>query len=262
VIATDLDRTLIWDDYRLRPRTLEALARARGAGLPVIVVTGRMVQSARRVLAPAGSTDPLICYQGAAVVAADGTWLLHEPIELDLAREAVASVQAEGYGLNVYVDDELYVARVTPEAEQYATFQGIELHVVGELLDWLDRRPKKLVVIGDPDALDHLGAGLREQFAGRLWVAKSLPFFLELAAEGVSKASGLGFLAERMGFTRERTLTFGDGENDLELVDWGGYAVAVENADDRVKALADWICPPAAEEGVAQVIEALLDSRT
>jgi Cof subfamily protein (haloacid dehalogenase superfamily) len=245
----------------LRPRTLAALSRARDEGLHVIVATGRMVQSARRVLEPAGSTDPLVCYQGAAVIAADGTWLLHEPIPLLLAREAIEAVQAEGYGLNIYVDDELYVSEVTPEAERYATFQGIELHTVGSVLDWLDRPPTKLVVIGDPDALDELGVRMREQFAGRLWVTKSLPFFLEFANEGVSKASGMGFLVERLGFSRERTVAFGDGENDLDLIEWGGFGVAVENAVPGVKAIADWVCPPAAEEGVAQVIEAVLDSR-
>ncbi len=150
---------------------------------------------------------------------------------------------------------------MTPESERYATFQQIELHTVGSMLDWLDRAPTKLVVIGDPDALDELGARMRERFDGRLWVTKSLPFFLELAAEGVSKASGLEFLSRRLGFARERTLAFGDGENDLELVEWGGYGIAVSNADERVLALADWVCPSAEEEGVAQVIEALLDSR-
>ena len=88
-------------------------------------------------------------------------------------------------------------------------------------------------MIGDPDALDELGVRMREQFDGRLWVTKSLPFFLEFADEGVSKASGLGFLAERLGFSRERTVAFGDGENDLDLVEWGGFGVAVENADPR-----------------------------
>ena len=125
----------------------------------MIVVTGRMVQSARRVLEPSGSSEPLVCYQGAVVVDADGSWLLHEPIRLELAREAIAAVQAEGYGLNVYVDDELYVSQVTPEAERYSTFQQIALHTVGDLLAWLDRPPTKLVVIGDPDALDGLGGG-------------------------------------------------------------------------------------------------------
>jgi Cof subfamily protein (haloacid dehalogenase superfamily) len=251
---------LISDDYVLRPRTLAALERAREAGLRVIVVTGRMVQSAQRVVAPAGSTEPLVCYQGAVVVDADGSWLLHEPIALDVAREAIAAVQAEGYGLNVYVDDELYVSHVTPESERYASFQQIELHTIGPVLDWLDRAPTKLVVIGDPDELDGLGERVRQQFDGRLWVTKSLPFFLEFADKGVSKASGMEFLAERLGFSRERTVAFGDGENDLDLIEWGGFGVAVDNADPQVKAIADWIGPAAAEEGVAQVIEALLDS--
>jgi hydroxymethylpyrimidine pyrophosphatase-like HAD family hydrolase len=57
------------------------------------------------------------------------------------------------------------------------------------------------------------------------------------------------------------TVAFGDGENDVELLQWAGYGVAVANAHERVLAVADWVCPPAAEEGVAQVIEAFLDSR-
>ena len=126
---------------------------------------------------------------------------------------------------------------MTPEAERYAQFQGIPLHTVGDLDAWLDRPPTKLVCIGDPDALDGLGELMRERFAGRLWVTKSLPFFLEFATEGVSKSSALAFLADWLGFARERTVTIGDGENDLDLVAWGGYGVAVENADERVKAV-------------------------
>ncbi|HWE81057.1 MAG TPA: Cof-type HAD-IIB family hydrolase [Gaiellaceae bacterium] len=262
MIATDLDRTLISDDYVLRPRTLAAIARARAAGIRVIVVTGRMVQSARRVLAPAEMTDPLVCYQGAAVVDADGTWLLHEPIELELAREAIAAVEERGFGLNVYVDDELYVAEVTPEAERYSLFQKIPLHTVGDLASWLSKPPTKLVCIGDPVELDELRMPMQERFEGRLWVTKSLPFFLEFAADGVSKGSGLDFLAERVGFSKEKTICFGDGENDLDLMDWGAFGIAVENADARVKALSDWVCPPVSEEGVARVIEAVLDSGT
>ena len=199
----------------------------------MIVVTGRMVQSLRRVLEPAGLREPVICYQGAAVVDADGSWLLHVPIELELAREAIAAVEAEGYDPNVYVGDELYVSRVTPNAERYSSFQHIPLHPVGDLLEWLDRPPTKLVCVGDPDALDELGERMRERFAGRLWVTKSLPYFLEFATLGVSKGSGLDFLAERLGFSRERTVAFGDGENDVELVEWAGYGIAVENAHER-----------------------------
>jgi len=159
------------------------------------------------------------------------------------------------------VDDELYVAEITPEARRYADFQDLELHPVGDLLDWLDRPPTKLVVIGDPEPLDGLKQRMLDRFEGRLYISKSLPYFLEFASPDVTKAAGLDFLAEHVGFTHERTVAFGDGENDIELVDWVGYGVAVENAHDLVKEVADFVCPSVDEEGVAQVLEAYLDSR-
>ena len=95
----------------------------------------------------------------------------------------------------------------------------------------------------------------------RLYISKSLPHFLEFADKGVTKASGLEFLARHLGFTAEQTVAFGDGENDRELLDWAGYAVAVANAHEDLLRSADLVCPPADEEGVAQVIEAYLESR-
>jgi hydroxymethylpyrimidine pyrophosphatase-like HAD family hydrolase len=115
--------------------------------------------------------------------------------------------------------------------------------------------------VGEPSGLDVLEGRMKERFDGRLYISKSLPFFLEFASPSVTKATGIAFVAERLGFARERTVAFGDGENDVELLDWAGYAVAVANAHERVLAVADLVCPPPDEEGVAQVIEAYLDSR-
>ena len=77
----------------------------------------------------------------------------------------------------------------------------------------------------------------------------------------MTKGSGLDFLAARLGFLPERTIAFGDGQNDIELLEWAGFGVAVSDADQRLLAIADFVCPPATEEGVAQVIEALVHSR-
>jgi hypothetical protein len=221
-----------------------------------------MVQSLRRVMAPAALPDPVICYQGAAVISADGTWLLHVPIDVELAREAIAAVESYGYDPNVYVDDELYVSRVTPGSEAYAGFQQIPIHAVGDVKAWLPAPPTKVVCVGDPAALDDLGVRMRDLLGDRLWVTKSLPHFLEFASLGVSKGSALDFLSEHLGFARERTVAFGDGENDVQLIEWAGYGVAVGNAHERVRAAADWICPPAADEGVAAVLEALVEALT
>jgi hypothetical protein len=179
-------------------------------------------------------------------------------VPLDEALAAIAAVEDEGFPLNCYVDDLLYVARVTPEARAYADFQHLELHEVGDLRSWLEQPPTKLVVVGDPVALDGLELRLKAAFGGRLYISKSLPYFLELAHPSVTKAAGLDFLTQRLGIPRERTIAFGDGENDVELVEWAGFGIAVSNAHDRVLEAADWVCPSAEEEGVAQVLEALL----
>jgi Cof subfamily protein (haloacid dehalogenase superfamily) len=250
----------VWEDSTLQERTIAALQRAQTAGIAVVVVTGRMVKSVRRALAPAGLHSPVICYQGAVVADADGKWLRHEPLPLELARETIAVLADEGYSPNVYVDDELYVAADTEAARAYAALNRIDFHVVGPLLDWLEEPPTKLVAVGDPAALDELEVRMKERLGAREYISKSLPHFLEFAQKGVTKGAGLDFLSEHLGLSRERAIAFGDGENDVELVDWPAYGIAMGNAVERVKAVARWVCPPAAEEGVAQVLEALLDS--
>jgi Cof subfamily protein (haloacid dehalogenase superfamily) len=262
-LACDLDRTLIAEDVVLRPRTRAAIAAARARGLHVIVVTGRMFRSVRPYLAEAGLDEPVVCYQGAVVAdPATGEFLRHVPIPRDVALEAIDAVVGAGFHLNCYVDDLLYVAEVTPEARAYADFQHLEIHAVGDLHAWLTKDPTKLVAVGDPRALDGLEAELKPRFAGRLYVSKSLPYFLEFANPAVSKGSGLDFVATGLGFTPAQTVAFGDGENDVELLEWADYGVAVANAHERVLTIADFVCPSVDDEGVAQVIEAMLvDSR-
>jgi len=234
----------------------------RAAGIPVVVATGRMFRSARPYVLSAGITEPLVCYQGALVAdPVSGEFLRHVPMPLPEAREAIEATSREGYTMLCYVDDELYVARETPESDAYAGFQNLPVHVVGDLLGWLSEPPTKLVAVGDPLALEALEVRMKEQFGPRLYISKSLPHFLEFAAPEVTKASGMEYVAQLRGFSAEGTVAFGDGENDVELLEWAGYAVAVANAHARLLAIADDVCPPVDEEGVAQVLESFLDSR-
>ena len=206
-------------------------------------------------------TDPVVCYQGAVVAdPASGAFFFHRPIPLANARDAIDAVLGAGFHLNAYVDDDLYVAELNDEAKRYSEFQHIPVNAVGDLRAWLDRDPTKLVAVGDPDALSALEAELKPRFAGRLFISKSLPYFLEFAHPDVSKGSGLAFVAERLGFTSAETVAGGDGENDRELLDWAGFRVAVANAHPDILARADLVVSPVQEEGVAALLEAYLHS--
>jgi Cof subfamily protein (haloacid dehalogenase superfamily) len=228
----------------------------------VLIATGRMFRSVRPYAQAAGVDEPLVCYQGAAVVdPGSGEFLLHEPIELDLAREAIDVLQLAGYAPNCYVDDELVVAHHTPYSEAYAAFQHLPVHEVGDLLAWLAKPPTKLVAVGDPGELQTLRSEIAPRFDGRLYMTTSLPWLLELGNPIVSKATGVAFVAKRLGIEPGRIVAFGDGENDVEMIDWAGFGIAVEHSHARLLEHADWTCPGPEDQGVAQVIEAYLHSR-
>ena len=227
----------------------------------MLLVTGRMFRSVRPYALAAGIDDPVVCYQGAVVAdPVSGEFLRHVPMPLEEAREVITEIGKLGYTILVYIDDNLYVSHETKESSAYAGFQHLPVNVVGDLLTWLPKTPTKLVTVGDPAVLDALEIEMKARFGERLYISKSLPHFLEFASPQVTKGTGLEFAAERLGFSRERTVAFGDGENDVDLLEWAGYGVAVANAHPRVLAVADFVCPSVDEEGVAQVVEALLDS--
>ena len=257
----DLDGTVLDETFQPSARTTEAIASAEADGIACLVATGRMFVSARRIAAQLGIRRPLVCYQGALVAdPVSGEVLVHRPIEAPLAREILRAMPTEhARHSNLYIDDELYVGAENEATRRYSQVSGVEMHIVGPLADWIERPTTKIVTVGRPEEMDVLRDELQPLFGSRAFIAKSLPYFLEFAAPGVTKGAGLDFLAAHMGFTKERTIAFGDGENDVELVEWAGFGIAVENAHDRVKAVADWVCPSAEAEGVAQTIEALLD---
>ena len=169
-------------------------------------------------------------------------------------------MQAEGYPLNCYVGDELYVAEHTAASEAYASFQHLEVHAVGDLLAWLSEPPTKLVAVGDPVELDGArSSGCSSSFDGRMYISKSLPYFLEFASPEVTKASGLAFVAEQLGFSQER-----DGRvrrrRERRRARSSGPAT---RSRSRTRTSACSPSPtssarPCSEEGVAQVIEAYL----
>jgi hypothetical protein len=220
-----------------------------------------MFRSVAPYLEEAGIGEPVVCYQGAAVVdPASGEFLLHVPLALDVARDAIVALDELGLSPNVYVDDELYVARETEYSRAYSVFQHLPVTEVGDLLAWLDREPTKLVQVADPALIAEIRPGLEQRFGGSMFVTTSLPHMLELGNPSVTKGSGIAFAAAQLGIDLDHVVAFGDGENDVELLEVVATGVAIETGHPRLLAIADATCAGPAEDGVASVIESVLDS--
>lgn len=255
LIALDLDGTLFDHDLRIHPRVAEAIRRTLAAGHVVTLATGRMYCATRPFAEQLGLTAPLICYQGALVRDETNT-LLHLTLPLAITREAIAFARAHEVHLNVYLDDVLYVAEMTPEAEFYHSLSPMApVEVVGDLLAFVQREPTKVVFVCDEAQTPALLAEAAQRWGRVAQVVQSHARFVELTHREVSKGRALLLLAEHLGIAPTRTLAIGDNRNDESMLRAAAVGVAMGNAAPEVQAIADWVAPPVHAQGVAAALE-------
>ncbi len=129
----------------------------------------------------------------------------------------------------------------------------------GPLADIWDRAAVKLLVRHetlDPEEFRDRVIAAVGDIANATW---SIPGLVEISAAGVTKASALVGLCESLGVAASDVVAFGDMPNDIAMLEWAGTSYAVANAHESVLAIADHVAPSYDEEGVAQVMEELLE---
>ncbi len=254
-IAADLDGTLRPEGKTFTPRVRQAVRDAEAHGVRVVMATGRMFRTAVAFARELGLHDAIICDQGATIRDLRTNDLLFEMrMPLDLAREVVASASPE-MTLLVCLDEEFYVARLTQEAKDFVGRHQEHLHCVSRLLDVLTRAPQKLVFVNDAAVSTALLRDYSARFGKHLQVVQSYPLYVELTHPGVSKGTAVAWLARRWGILQRQVIAIGDQDNDRSMIEWAGLGVAMGNAIEGVKQIADFVAPSADDDGVAQVIE-------
>ncbi|ATW25911.1 Cof-type HAD-IIB family hydrolase [Candidatus Formimonas warabiya] len=256
LIAVDLDDTLLDDRCRISPRSKDVIQQAQAKGVQVTLATGRMYRSALPFALDLHIDVPLITYQGSLVkTSVTKEILYHRTVPAELAKEVVALGEREDLSINVYLDDDLYVHKITSEVRTYCRLARVPYQEVGNLSSILDRDPTKLLFIGAAEKLDHLWIKVKKIFGDRLYITKSKPQYLEFTHPQGTKGHGLSAVARHLGVQKEEIIAFGDSFNDLELFRNAGFAVAMANARDEIKKEAHYVTGSNNEEGVARAIE-------
>ncbi|MEF2278699.1 HAD family hydrolase [Deinococcus sp. YIM 134068] len=264
LIATDLDGTLLRPDLSVSARTRAALDTARSAGIHIVPVTARQPRGLRLIAEAAGFTEYALCGNGAYGIHLGTGELLFESHVSVAAQRALAealAVRVPGVlfvsvreGGEVFVAQEGYAA-ITHFQDHKREPEGLGLHTLDDVL----AAPSlKFIVRHATLTPRELLAELRALNLGGFAVTHSGAPFLEVLAEGVSKAWGLALLCERLGMRREEVLAFGDAPNDAEMLAWAGRGVAMGNAEPEAMEAADEVTLTNDEDGVAHVIERLM----
>ena len=263
--AFDLDGTVLRRDLEITGRTVSALEGLRERGVRLVVATGRRFEGASehaRRLGFAGY-DPIICYGGSMVRRMNGETLLHRTLPRDLGAEVLEWAAERDLHARVFVDGHIVTSPHTTAAERYLRrSEEPGVSVVDSPSRWLRgdaaEEPTKLVLVDHPDGVPRWLGEAREAFAGRLFVTRSLPHYVEIGGLEGTKSRALGFLCERWGIDPGRIIAFGDADNDIDMLRFAGHGVAVGGMTDEVRRAADAVAPPVDEDGVASYLEGLM----
>lgn len=254
LIAADLDGTLRADQQPFSPRLREAVRRAQARGARVVIATGRMYRTAAP-FARALGLGAIICDHGATIREVQSEEVLFQKtVPFDLAREVIARA-SDDLGVLACIAEEFYTPRLSPSIERFVNVYRDYLHVVPHLAAALPGEPQKIIFINDESVTDSLFVELKIHFGRVLQVVQSYPLYVELTHRDTSKGNAVAWLAAHWGIAREEVMALGDHDNDRSMIEWAGWGVAMGNAIERVKALADFVAPSAEEDGAAVVIE-------
>ncbi|MEX2444650.1 MAG: Cof-type HAD-IIB family hydrolase [Alkalispirochaeta sp.] len=260
LLATDIDDTILAPDGSLPDSNHAALQDLHRRGIAVVFSSGRATASLRRVAQ--GIVEPaddefLISFNGARVTSVlSGNVLLEHLIDPATIADIAAYTRDHSLLIHGYDGDTFVAEHTAPghreRSEQYARDTGMEWTAVPELGTALPSGSAKLLVIGDHEELTEHRQALIEIGGGRLDVTFSKPTYLEVVPVGISKGSALAALAEHLSIPIAETVAVGDSLNDVEMIRAAGLGVAVANARDELKAVADVVLERSAEEGAIQ----------
>lgn len=266
LLVLDIDGTIAGHSNTISAGVKQAIVAAQARGIQVAIATGRMYRSALRFHHEIGSTLPLMAYQGA--------WI-QDPITQKIHRHWVVSREIAHQlidyfeqpelrsllSVHFYINDQLYVREVTRETQIYAERSGITAIPVGDLRQVLTNEPTKILALSDDtDVIDQLLGNLRRQYTpAELYLTTSVATFFEATNASVNKGTAVRFLAEELlGLQLANVMAIGDNFNDVEMLEYVGFGVAMGNAPAGVQAIAQWVAPSVEEDGAAVAIEKFL----
>ena len=264
IIATDLDHTLLDSNRAVSARTRAALDAAREAGIWVVPATARQPIGLVGIAEQAGFDSWALCSNGAfAINLSTQELLFAEELDVPTLTELSAAIDAAIPGLK-FASIQQAGARFVAQ-HGYAELAHFEDHkrdpatMGGVPLTEVVAAPSLKLIVRHPDMapaalFDRVNALELTCYESTLSGAP----FVELSAAGITKASGLATLCGHLGIDRADVLAFGDGMNDIAMLEWAGHGVAMANADSTVQRAADEVTRSNNDDGVAQVIERLL----
>lgn len=254
LIAIDMDGTLITSDKKITERSRKALLDAEKAGAYVVLATGRMAANVKVLASDLGLHSPVICGGGSQVVDKDYNLIHTCYIEPEITKQVLDYCKENGLYCQVFDGPNYIFQKYMPQTDIYRDISGLNPVEDPDLYNKEEINTAKVLIIEDAEKLVKIQAELKEKFP-MLNIGRSRPTFLELNNPKGNKGVALKVLSEKLGLKPEELIAIGDNQIDAPMIEFAGLGVAVGNALDEIKEIAQYVSADNDHEGVTEVIE-------
>lgn len=253
-IFLDVDGTLLTSDYRITPRTREALLAARDKGHVIAICSGRAVRGLDTVTDQLGFIPVRSTLNGAYIVAEDGSLISEQVFDAPVATDIASRIESLGLSYMFFSnedwgtasDNELYHYEY-----QIVRRPGIQM----DIKDFVkERRIHKLLAWGPAETNLKLQASLREAYPG-YEILSSSHTYTEINTPGTDKGHAIREVCRYLGVSTEEAICFGDYNNDIPAFRTAGCPVAMGNAIEEIKRLSRYVTASHDEDGIAIWLE-------
>ena len=263
LVACDIDDTILDESGNLPSTNRDALRRLHARGIAVVLSSGRATVSVRRIaksLYPLSDDTYLLSFNGARVVTAASDIPVYEQrLEPEVSARVAAYARREKLTIHGYNSHAFLTESRGTDADQrsarYSRGTAMERIVVDDLGTALPDGTPKLLIIGAHEELLRDKPYIEEIGGDRLVATFSKPHFLEILHPDVNKGNALRHLTKHLSIPIEHTIAVGDALNDVEMVRTAGPGIAVANAHDDLKRVADTVLVRSAGEGALEEVE-------
>ncbi len=263
LVASDVDGTLLGPSEAVTPRTVAVVRRVIDDDVPFVLCTGRPPRWIAPIAGPLRLTGYAVCANGAVLldIGKDSVVAVHGELDPKLLHDLAGALEkalpgcrlaAERIGTGA-VDHDLRNFVIEPE---YHNPWGDGEGRTAMRAEVLGKTAIKLLISRRGMTSEEMAEAARAVLDGAVDITySSSGGLIELAAPGITKATGLADVAARFSVPAESVIAFGDMPNDVEMLQWAGHGVAMANGHRAALAVADEVTGPASEDGVAQVLE-------
>lgn len=254
LVATDIDGTILIPEGKFTEGVKSCIKDLQDEGVKVVLVTGRMNKAAFLIRDELGLKTPVVSYQG-GLVNDNGCYLYERYLSESDAKQIIDWAKTEKIHINLYNNDILYSELDNAEIQRYTKVQHVDYVVKPFEEIKLDKVNKILAIdYNDAEKIHRFEQELPAIFPN-LYIVKSTPYFLEFSNPEGSKFCAVKFLQNYWGLKDDEILTIGDQNNDIALLEAGGVKVAMGNATDKLKQIADYITDTVYNDGFVKAME-------